>query len=106
MNTKEKRKIRNLTCHLIQKGRIKTTVPAARLVKRKVEKLITRAKKDNVANRRYIARILPNESVIKLLGVIGPANISRNGGYTRLLRVDSNRKGDGSRMCILQIIDV
>lgn len=106
MNTREKRRIKKLTYHLIQRERIKTTVPTAKLVKIKVEKLITRAKKDNIVNRRYIARVLPNESVNKLLGVIGPANISRNGGYTRLLRMESNRKGDGSQMCVLEIIDV
>ena len=106
MNIKEKRRIKNLTYHLIKRGRITTTVPAARLVKRKVEKLITRAKKDNVVNRRRIARFLPDDGVDRLLSVIGPANISKCGGYTRMLRLDSPQKGDGTQKCILEIINV
>jgi large subunit ribosomal protein L17 len=106
LNIKEKRKIKNLTYHLIKKGRITTTVPTAKLVKKSIEKMITRAKKDTVVNRRYIAGKLPKDGVGRLFEVIGPANIERNGGYTRLLRIEDNRKGDGSQMCLLEIINV
>lgn len=106
MNIKEKRKIRNLTYHLIKKGRITTTTATAKQVKKKVEKLITRAKKDSIANRRYVAKLLPKDGVQTLFRNIGPKNVNRPGGYTRLLRNGVFRKGDGSELCILEIIDV
>lgn len=105
MNTqKTKRNIKRLTYQLIKRGRVKTSVPRAKKVRSYAEKLITRAKKDTVANRRYVAGKLPKESVKRLFEVIGPANRERNGGYTRILRTE-NRKGDGSKRCILEIID-
>ncbi len=106
MNTKDKRKIKSLAYHLIQRGKIKTTVPVAKNVRRKVEKLITRSRIDNVLNRRYIAKVLPEDGVNKLFNVIGPANKDRNGGYTRIIRMDGNRKGDGTEMCLIEIINV
>jgi large subunit ribosomal protein L17 len=106
LNIKNKRTIKNLTYHLIDRGRITTTVPTAKVIRKNVEKLITKSKKDSVANRRYVAKVLPKDGVGKLFSVIGPANKERKGGYTRMLRLEDNRKGDGSPMCILEIIDV
>jgi large subunit ribosomal protein L17 len=101
---KTKRNIKRLTYQLVKSGRIKTSVPRAKKVRSHVEKLITRAKKDTVANRRYVAAGLPKETVNKLFEIIGPANKDRPGGYTRILRI-GNRKGDGSKRCMLEIID-
>jgi large subunit ribosomal protein L17 len=105
LNIREKRKIKNLTYHLIKKGRISTSVPFAKKVRSKAEKLITRAKKDTVSNRKYAARFLPKDAIMRLFTVIGPANLSRNGGYTRLLRLDEKVRGDGSEKCIIEIIN-
>lgn len=105
MNLKNKRNIRKLTYHLIKNGRIKTSVSYAKGVARKAERLITKAKKDTVRNRRYVAKQLPPDGVKKLFEQIGPVNINKKGGYTRRHRLYS-RKGDGREMCVLEIIDV
>ncbi|MGM0568000.1 MAG: 50S ribosomal protein L17 [Elusimicrobiota bacterium] len=105
MKTKEKNKIRNLTFHLIENKRIVTSVPCAKKIKSRVERLISRASKDTTSRRRYAARYLPKKGVKILFDELGPANKERKGGYTRLLRLD-NRKGDGRQQCIIEIIDV
>ena len=105
MNSKAKKDLRNLSYHLIKNGRIETSVPVAKKLKKKVERLISKARKDTVAGRRYAARMLPADGVQKLFGSIGPANRERPGGYTRLLRTQ-RRQGDSREMCILEIIDV
>jgi large subunit ribosomal protein L17 len=80
-------------------------VPLAKEIRKKAERLITRAKKNTPVNRRHAAKYLPDEGVKKLFNVIGPANIKRKGGYTKILRLDT-RKGDSREMCILEVIDV
>ncbi len=105
MNLKVKRNIRNLTYHLIDRGRITTSVSLAKVIKVKVEKLITKAKKDSVENRRYASKKLPVKGVKKLFENIAPANKIRQGGYTRMIRVGV-RIGDSRENCILEIIDV
>ncbi|NLB35320.1 MAG: 50S ribosomal protein L17 [Elusimicrobia bacterium] len=105
MNSKDKKDIRNLSYHLIDRGRITTSVSKAKELRKGVERLITRAKKDTLANRRYVAKKIPAKGVKKLFEEIGPANRERNGGYTRILRLEP-RQGDAREMCILEIIDV
>lgn len=105
MNLKTKRQIRNLTYHLIKNGRIKTSVSHARVLKKRTERLISKASRDTVAARRYAARKLPPDGVERLFTEIGPACASRPGGYTRMLRI-GRRQGDARQMCILEIIDV
>ena len=80
-------------------------MPYAKQVRKRVEKLITRAKKDTVFNRRCVSRKLPREGVDLLFKKISPANIERMGGYTRIIRI-GYRKGDGSERCLLEIINV
>jgi len=105
LNSKNKQNLRNLTYHLISNGRIETSVSMAKKVRKKVEKLITKARKDSVSGRRYAEKRLPDEGVKKLFEVIGPANKERPGGYTRILRT-RKRQGDAREMCILEIINV
>ncbi len=105
MNTKQKHNIRNLSYQLILNKRINTSVPRAKKVKSRVERLISRARKDTVSRRRYAARYLPKEGVRILFTELGPVNADRRGGYTRLLRTET-RKGDGRQQCILEIINV
>ncbi|MFC2061976.1 50S ribosomal protein L17 [Elusimicrobiota bacterium] len=105
MTLRDKRNIKKMTFNLIKRGRISISVPLAKEVKKKTEKFITRAKKDNAANRRHVAKYLPAEAVEKLFTQIGPANKGKKGGYTRLLRIGP-RKGDGCERCLLEIINV
>ena len=96
-----------LAKNLIEKEQIKTTLPKAKDLRSVVEKLITRARVDSVANRRLIASELGNGSeatVKKLFAVLGPRYAKRNGGYTRVLKAGF-RYGDAAPMAIIELVD-
>ena len=96
-----------LAKNLIEKEQIKTTLPKAKDLRGVVEKLITRAKVDTVANRRLIASELGNnsaETVKKLFTVLGPRYAKRPGGYTRVLKAGF-RYGDAAPMAIIELVD-
>lgn len=96
-----------LAKNLIEKEQIKTTLPKAKDLRSVVEKLITRAKVDTVANRRLTASELGNNSadaVKKLFTVLGPRYANRPGGYTRVLKAGF-RYGDAAPMAIIELVD-
>ncbi len=96
-----------LAKNLIEREQIKTTLPKAKDLRRVVEKLITRAKVDTVANRRLTASELGNSSdkaVKKLFTVLGPRYAKRPGGYTRVLKAGF-RYGDAAPMAIIELVD-
>ena len=96
-----------LAKNLIEKEQIKTTLPKAKDLRGVVEKLITRAKVDTVANRRLVASELGNSSsaaVKKLFTVLGPRYANRPGGYTRVLKAGF-RYGDAAPMAIIELVD-
>lgn len=96
-----------LAKNLIEKEQIKTTLPKAKDLRSVVEKLITRAKVDSVANRRLTASELGNSSastVKKLFDVLGPRYAKRPGGYTRVLKAGF-RYGDAAPMAIIELVD-
>ena len=96
-----------LAKNLIEKEQIKTTLPKAKDLRGVVEKLITRAKVDTVANRRLTASELGNASdkvVKKLFSVLGPRYTKRPGGYTRVLKAGF-RYGDAAPMAIIELVD-
>ena len=96
-----------LAKNLIEREQIKTTLPKAKDLRSVVEKMITRAKVDSVANRRLIASELGNGSdktVKKLFTVLGPRYANRNGGYTRVLKAGF-RYGDAAPMAIIELVD-
>jgi len=96
-----------LAKNLIEKEQIKTTLPKAKDLRSVVEKLITRAKIDSVANRRLTASELGNGSdkaVKKLFAVLGPRYAKRPGGYTRVLKAGF-RYGDAAPMAIIELVD-
>ncbi|MBD5391460.1 50S ribosomal protein L17 [bacterium] len=96
-----------LAKNLIEKEQIKTTLPKAKDLRRVVEKLITRAKNDTVANRRLTASELGNSSektVKKLFDVLGKRYANRPGGYTRVLKAGF-RYGDAAPMAIIELVD-
>ena len=96
-----------LAKNLIEKEQIKTTLPKAKDLRGVVEKLITRAKVDTIANRRLTASELGNTSaatVKKLFTVLGPRYAKRPGGYTRVLKAGF-RYGDAAPMAIIELVD-
>lgn len=96
----------NLAKSLIEKEQIKTTLQRAKALRGVVEKMITRAKVDSVANRRLIASELSNDdkSVKKLFTVLGPRYAARPGGYVRVLKAGF-RYGDAAEMAIIELVD-
>ncbi len=96
-----------LAKNLIEREQIKTTLPKAKDLRSVVEKLITRAKVDTVANRRLTASELGNgtdATVKKLFTVLGPRYAKRPGGYTRVLKAGF-RYGDAAPMAIIELVD-
>jgi len=96
---------RNLSIALITNEGIRTTLPKAKELRPFIEKIMTISKKDSLANRRLALSILGNEeAVIKLFKEIGPRIVSRNGGYTRILK-HGFRVGDKAPMAYMELVD-
>ena len=94
---------RNMVTSLFRFERIETTKAKAKEVQRLAEKMITRAKVDNVHNRRLTSAILFDEAVVnKLFTEIAPLYADVNGGYTRIIKTQ-NRLGDAAEMAILEL---
>jgi large subunit ribosomal protein L17 len=90
---------------LLKSEAIKTTLPKAKELRPFVEKVLTIAKKDNLANRRLAASILGNQEIIeKLFKEIGPKIAQRNGGYTRIMKYGF-RVGDKAPMAFMELVD-
>jgi large subunit ribosomal protein L17 len=96
--------LRGLLCSLIQHQSITTTLAKAREIRRYAEKLITRAKKGGLANRRLIIARLDDMAVGDLLiDVIAP-QIKRDSGYLRIERAGF-RKGDNAEIATISFVD-
>jgi len=97
---------RNLVTALFEHERITTTVHKAKEARVLAEKLITFAKRGDLHARRMAARKVNDPAVLqKLFEEIGPRYNERPGGYTRILRMSGNRKGDNAEMAILELVD-
>ena len=97
--------IRNMVTSLLKYERIKTTRIRAREVRRYAEKMITIAKKENLASkRRVLGFIREREVVNKLYKTLIYRYAQRTGGYTRVLKLGS-RPGDGAEMVFLELMD-
>ncbi len=96
---------RNMVTSLFRYERVTTTKAKALEVRRKAEKLITRAKVDSVHNRRIAAKFIADDKILhKLFTDIGPRMKERNGGYTRVLKLGF-RQGDAADVVILELVD-
>ena len=97
--------LRSMATSLFRYERIKTTRAKAVEVRRKAEKIITRAKVDSVHNRRMIARDIKDKAVLnKLFTEVGPRFSERPGGYTRTLKL-GQRRGDAAEMVLLELVE-
>ena len=96
---------RNMVTSLFRYERIRTTKTKALAVRRTAERLITRAKEDNLHNRRLVsARLYDEGIVVKLFTNIAQRMKERPGGYTRILKL-GERYGDASEVVILELVD-
>ena len=97
--------IKNMVTQLYRHERIRTTRAKALEVRRKAEKLITKAKEDTVHNRRIVTKLIQDKEILaKLFTDIAPAFSERPGGYTRILKL-GYRKGDAAEMVILELVE-
>ncbi len=98
--------MRSLVTNLINAESIKTTLPKAKEARKDADKIVTIAKKGDLAARRLAAsRLTEPKAVQKLFDKIAPAMKDRQGGYTRIIKLGT-RKGDAAEMCLLQWVTV
>jgi large subunit ribosomal protein L17 len=100
----QKALLANLATSLFEHGRITTTEPKARALRPYAEKLITHAKKGALHNRREVLKKIRDKDVVHaLFEEIGPFFADRNGGYTRIIKVEA-RKGDNAPMAVIELV--
>ena len=96
--------LRAMVTYLLENGQIKTTVTRAKEVAPLAEKMITLAKKNDLAAYRQALAFITKEDVAKkLFDQIGPKYATRDGGYTRVVRIGP-RRGDAAEMAIIQLV--
>lgn len=96
----------NMASSLILNKRITTTVAKAKALKKYVEPLITKSKEDTTHSRRIVMSYLQNkESVKSLFAEVAGRVGERPGGYTRIIKLSDARLGDGSDMCMMELVD-
>ena len=115
VNSQHKRAIlRALTTSIIGKGMeaeqsaryVRTTLHKAKIVRSNVERMITYAKKGDLSARREAARFVMDPKVLQdLFNTIGPRYASRNGGYTRIIKLGPNRAGDAAEMALIGLVE-
>ena len=95
----------NLTRDVIMKGSVVTTETRAKEVRKFVDKMITYGKDGSLVSRRAALAFLhnDNEAVKKVFNELAPSYASRNGGYTRILKLDE-RRGDNALMAIIELV--
>ncbi len=96
----------NLTCSLIEHGRIRTTLAKAKALRPIAEKMVTLAKRGDVhARRQAIAFMRQKDTVKKLFAEVGPACEDRQGGYCRITKLGA-RVSDSAPMAYIEWTDI
>lgn len=94
----------NLATALFEHGRITTTETKARVLRPLAEKLITKAKRGDLHNRREVLKTVRDKSVVHTLFTeIAPKFADRPGGYTRITKIGP-RKGDNAPMAVIELV--
>lgn len=95
----------NLATSLFEHGRITTTEAKARFLRPYAERLITKAKRGDLHNRRQVLSVIRDKSVVhELFTSIGPRFADRPGGYTRITKIGP-RKGDNAPMAVIELVE-
>lgn len=94
----------NLVSSVLEHKHVRTTTVKAKEARRVVDRMITHAKKNTVAARRLVFSQLRRRDIVKsLFDEIAPKYATRNGGYTRVLKI-GRRQGDGAEISILELV--
>jgi large subunit ribosomal protein L17 len=96
--------MKSLAANLILREKIQTTKVRARQTANLVERLITKAKKNDLAGKKALFAALPSDAATRLFMVVAPRFNSRNGGYTRVVSLGQRLK-DGAPMAIVELLD-
>ena len=97
--------IRGLVDSIVEHGRIRTTVPKAKELRRHVERAVTKGKDGTVHARRVLLSSYPNKNTVKtLVDDLGQRFKDRPGGYTRIIRA-GRRPGDNAPMAYIEFVD-
>jgi large subunit ribosomal protein L17 len=100
----ERLMLANLASALFEHKRITTTVTKAKRLKPYAERLVTFAKRGDLASRRRVLGLISNKGVVhELFTDIAQAVENRNGGYTRITKI-GNRKGDNAPMAVIELV--
>ena len=100
----QKLMLSNLATALFEHGRITTTETRARMLRPLAEKLITKAKRGDLHNRREVLKTVRDKSVVHTLFTeIAPTFAERPGGYTRITKIGP-RKGDNAPMAVIELV--
>jgi large subunit ribosomal protein L17 len=96
----------NMVCSLIKHKRIQTTLAKAKAVRSVAEKMVTLGKSGSIHDRRLASARLHQEEAVRILfSEIAPTHKERNGGYTRIIRLNQ-RQGDAAELAILEWVDI
>lgn len=97
--------LKNMAASLIRHGRIQTTLPKAKELRRLADRLVTLGKKGTVAARRRARRYLHDRDLLgRLFSELAPRFAQRQGGYTRILKLHF-RDGDQAPMALIEYLD-
>jgi len=97
--------MRNMVTSLFASERIETTTAKAKETRRVAERMITFARRGDLAARRHVAKTVQNPKILKkLFDEIAPRYTNRPGGYTRVLKLGVGRKGDNAEKAILELV--
>ena len=95
----------NLATALFEHGRITTTEAKAKRVRPLAERLITFAKRGDLASRRRVMTVIGDKGVVHtLFADIAPQYDNRAGGYTRITKIGP-RKGDNAPMAVIELVE-
>jgi len=101
----ERQILANLAQSLFEHGRITTTVTKAKRLRPYAERLVTFAKRGDLASRRKVLGLLSDKGVVHALFTeIGPGFAERDGGYTRITKIGP-RKGDNAPMAVIELVE-
>lgn len=101
----ERHMLANLAQSLFEHGRITTTEARARRLRPYAERMVTFAKRGDLATRRRVMGMISDKGVVHTLFTeIGPGFADREGGYTRIVKI-SPRKGDNAPMAVIELVE-
>ena len=103
--SKNKSMLRNVVTDLVKYGQVQVTSGVVKELKSLADHMITLAKNGSLAARRQAAAVLRDEeSLKKLFSELGPKFATRNGGYTRAIKL-GNRRGDDAEVVLVSFVD-